>query len=311
MAFKSRMDKIRESFNASGGGGGDRDKYWNVPADKNGRESKAIIRVLPPWGKSARGFFYYQGGLHYQFRAGGRNTAIPCPEGTTDPEHKGKCPVCLFISRLKNAEGDYDKLTNAIRQSMNYWVNVLVRGQDGVEGVKVFRTNKKFIEHVLDDSDDMGDITHPITGRDIIIRRTGAGLKTRYRYRTRAEKSKAIFDEADLVSLDTDVLNWLTYDQMVQLLKDNYGEELREVGMKFGKSSKNVDAIEEDTEEEDTEEEVKPKKKSIKKKKVKKVIEEDDEDTEEENESEEDEDTEDGEEEEDEIDEDEDDEEED
>src|SRR3990172_8173408 len=177
---RADLDKIREHFQQTSGGSGE-DKWWNIKPGERGKNSKAIIRVLPPWGKSAEGFFYYTAALHYGFSIGGRNRALGCPESVG----KGKCPVCLFISRLRDGTNN-DKLILRIRQSRRYWVNMIDRAEPNE--IRIFGSNKKFVEAILDASEDpdIGDITDPKTGRDIIIIRKGSGFQTRYSYRIRA-----------------------------------------------------------------------------------------------------------------------------
>jgi hypothetical protein len=236
--------------------------------------------VLPPWGKSADGFFYYTVGQHFGFSIGGRNKAISCPESVG----KGKCPVCVFISRLKNSENpDYTKLADRIRANRRYFVNVIDREES--DKVKIYGTNKKFVEAILDASDDpdVGDMTDPQSGRDITIVRRGSGLRTRYSYRIRTKESSVDFDTKDLYQLDKEVDEWLSYDAMVDYLKSNFTEELKDVGLKFKKDKSKSSDDDEDSDED--EEEVKPKK-TIKKKKKVEIEEEEDEDIDEDDEDE-------------------------
>lgn len=270
---KSKMAKIRKHFQETGGGGDDR--WFSIKAPERGQDAKATIRVLPPWGKSAEGFFYYTVGQHFGFSVGGRNRAISCPESI----NKGKCPVCLFISRLKNSDNpDHIKLADRIRANRRYFVNVIDREEP--DKVKIYGTNKKFVETILDNSDDpdIGDMTDPQSGRDITVIRKGSGLRTRYTYRVRTKESSVDFDPKELYQLDKEVDEWLSYDAMVEYIKANFAEELREVGLKFKKSKTNSKAVIDD----DDEEEDKPKKKSKKKRVVEDEDEDEDEDTEDE-----------------------------
>lgn len=281
MAKKADLDKIREHFQKTGGGSSD-NRFWNIkPPARGEKENKAIIRVLP-WvkGVTKDGFWYYTAALHYGFRVGGRDRAIPCPE-SVDDSHKGKCAICLFISRLRDS-GKYDKITQRIRQNRRYWVNMIDRENED-DGVKVFGSNKKFIEAVLDagDDPDVGDITDSDNGRDIIIVRRGFGFNTRYSYRIRTKESAIEYDASQLVALDKDVVEWLTYEQVAQMIKDNYPDELRKIGLKFKLKEAEV---EEEDEEEEEEEVVKKKVKKLKRgnPRKKKVEDEEEEEIEEE-----------------------------
>lgn len=270
---KSKMAKIRKHFQESGGSSDAR--WFNIKAPERGQDAKATIRVLPPWGKSADGFFYYTVGQHFGFSIGGRNRAISCPESIG----KGKCPVCMFIARLKNSDdAAHVKLADRIRANRRYFVNVIDREEP--DKVKIYGTNKKFVEAILDASDDpdIGDMTDPQSGRDITIIRRGSGLRTRYSYRIRTKESSVDFDTKELYQLDKEVDEWLSYDAMVEYLKNNFAEELSEVGLKFKKSKSKAA---EDTEDDDGDDEDESPRKKIKTKNVKKKkrgVEEEDED---------------------------------
>lgn len=232
-APKSAMAKIRESFNQTAGSS---DNRWLKIAEPTRGESytRTRLRILPPWNKTtADGFFYFTAALHYGFSIGGRNRAITCPEASG----KGKCPVCEFISRLKRSDSeDHAKLALRIRQNRRYWVNCIDRAHED-EGIKIYGGNKKFIEHILDSSENAGDITDINRGRDIFIKRTGKGFNTRYSYSTDLKRSSVDVDLKDLHQLDKDVVEWMTLEQMVQALQENFKEELVEVGMSFKKKS--------------------------------------------------------------------------
>jgi hypothetical protein len=265
---RENLNKIREHFQKSGGSSDNR--WFKVKEPERGQESSVTIRVLPAWGKGAivEGvkFFYYTGAQHYGFSIGGRNRAIACPEASD----RGPCPICKFIARLKRADGSptTKKLLEGkgnIRQSRIYWINIINREEPGV--VKIYGTNKKFIETILDANDDYGDITDAASGRDITIKRKGTGFQTRYRYVVRGKESTIEYEKKDVHQLDKDVQEWMSYGDMVQALKDNYSEELAEVGMKFKdaspitKKKKKVkeeedesNSEDDDIEEEDTEE---------------------------------------------------------
>ena len=269
---KSNLDAIRKKFQESGGSS-DADKWLKIPEPEKGQPTTMRIRVLPPWGKSAEGFFYYTAALHYGFSIGGRNRALGCPESID----KGPCPVCKFIGRLKNGTGDYEKLLQSIRQNRRYWVNVVDRAEP--DKIRILGTNKKFIEAVLDacDDPDIGDVTDPSTGYDVILKRTGKGFNTRYSYRIASKSTPVKYDTKSLYSLDTEVIEWADYNSMVKYLVDNYSEELREVGLKFK-------GVKIDNDEEDET----PVKKKITKKKIKPVEDDEDEEVESEDEIEED-----------------------
>jgi len=289
---KADLKKIREEFNKSGGGG--ENKYFKVPEPGRGeKESRTLIRILPPWNDtSADGFFYYTGGLHYGFSIGGRNRAIPCPE----IGDKGyPCPICKFNNALKKSDDDsFSAISDKIYAKRMYWMNVFDRS-DPDATPKIMAGNKKMIDWVLDQEETWGDMTDLEKGRDITIVRTGKGMKTRYKYLVAKKSSVVEVNAEDLYQLDTEVLEWMSYEDMVKYLLANYGDECSELGLKFKsakakpvKKKKVVKEEEDDEEEEDDNEG------------EEQEDEEDEEDTEEEEDSDDDEEEEDNEEDEDE-----------
>ena len=275
VTHKTNLDAIRKSFQQSGGSDGD--KWLKIPEPEKGQDTTMRIRVLPPANEKAEGFFYYTAGLHYGFTIGGRNRALGCPESVG----KGKCPVCKFIGRLKNSSEDYSKLIQSIRLNRRYWLNVIDRADP--DTIRIYGTNKKFVETVLDamEDSDIGDITDPKTGYDIILKRRGKGFNTRYSYRVASKSTPVVFKSKDMYDLTTEVIEWAPYNDMIKYLMDNYSEEIREVGLKF----KGV-VIDDDTEEEEEEtvsrksKKVAVKKKAIAKKSKPVVEDEDDEEDE-------------------------------
>lgn len=265
LTYKSKMDAIRKDFADKGGISGDNKTWFKVKEPERGQSAKANIRILPPWGKSANGFFYYDSAQHFGVSIGGRNRAISCLEY----KDKGKCPVCIFINRLKGS-GDKDqaKLAERLRKNPRFFVNIIDR-DDEDKGIQLFGTNKKCIEAVLDASDDsdIGDITDPESGRNLIITRRGTGMLTRYAYRVSTKESSIEYDPKELYQLDKDVDEWMDEATIIKVLRDNFSEELKEVGLKFKhvaseddeqplklvKKGKKVEEEEEDDDSEGTE----------------------------------------------------------
>src|SRR5437870_5588949 len=146
---KSNLDKIRKDFQERGGGSSSGIQWLKIDNPSRGEATKTTIRVLPPWGKAADGFFYYETSQHFGVSIGGFNRAIPCPV----PKGKGKCPVCKFITALKNSgEKAHTKLADRLRANHRYFMNVIDRN-DADKGVQVYGTSRKFIEAVIDASD--------------------------------------------------------------------------------------------------------------------------------------------------------------
>ena len=257
---ESNLDKVRKHFLKTGGGTDDR--WFNIKAPSSGQETKVQIRVLPGWGKGAivNGikFFYWVSGQHFGFTIGGRRRAISCPEVAG----RGKCPVCTFVSKLKGSgNSEYESLIKgfgtSVDKQLRYFVNVIDR--EDPDKIKIFGTNKKFIEAMLDASDDpdIGDITDIQDGRDVVITRKGSGGQTRYKYRVRSKASSIEFNKEELYKLDKEVDEWMSYEEIVRVLKENYPNELRELGLKFvSKNKKKKKRVVEEDDEQYSEDDV-------------------------------------------------------
>jgi hypothetical protein len=227
---KTNLDKVRARYQEMGG-----DNKW-FKAKPN---TTTIIRIMPPWGPSADGSFFLTGGLHYGFSIGGRDRAIACKRVSG----KGECPVCTLVDALRNSGDDEHKeLGDRLRVRPKYWVNLIVRpkkeGEAVDEKVYMFGGNKKFIDALMSamEDSDFGDITDPEEGHDVKIKRTGAGMNdTRYEYMVRPRATPIGLDdwESKLPDLDSEVLEFMPYAEMVGHLKKNFAELLAELSLKF------------------------------------------------------------------------------
>lgn len=240
---KSNLKKIREHFKKTSGSSDG--KYFKIQGVPAGEENRKVVRVLPAWGPSAEidgmKFPYVTARQHYGFSQGGRNTTIACPE-TADTykgwsKHKFSCPVCKFSARLKSSDSKkLKKLGDRLRGNPQFYVNLIDRAEPKI--VKVYGTNKKFMDNILDAEEDILD---PETGRDIIIIRTGSTMKsTRYKYQIRLKQSPIglVNWQKKMYQLDKDVIEWRTKEEIMELLMDNYPEEMIEVGMAPSKKAK-------------------------------------------------------------------------
>jgi hypothetical protein len=257
MALKSDLDAVRKHFAASGGGDAGSVPWLKIKGAPRGSKTVVQLRIAGPWSKRAEGFFFYYLCLHYNFKIGGYPRAIPCLEANPQNPHSGNCPVCAFVGAIKNSENQelIKKLVdgkNNIRKAFNYYVNALERGKES-EGWKVWRVSKRIITMIQEGAEDsdIGDVTDSQTGRDIVVTRVGTTFTdTRYSERFKIKPSKVSYQSKELNQLDKVVPNWIDADTMKQIMKDNYLEEMREVGYGIKKKKKTklvtVDEDEED-----------------------------------------------------------------
>lgn len=256
-SHKTDLNKVRKDFQSrSGGGDGEKKNWLKIEAAASGTKTQVKIRILPAWSKKAEGNFYWLEAQHFGFMVGGYQRAITCTESL----NLGPCAVCKFIGKLKQSDDkNHLKLGDRLRANWRYFMNVYDRAD---KTVKMWGTSKKMITELLDKSEDMDiDFTDVETGHDVIITRRGSTFKnTRYSLSIRQEESVVKVDLKKLYQLDKDVNEVLSPEKIMELLKDNYLEEMQEVGMKSGKTKpklvkKAKPAKDEDEDEEDNEEE--------------------------------------------------------
>lgn len=284
--YKTNVAKVRKRLKETEG-----DKRWWKPK----YPGLYFIRVLPPWGPAAEGEFFLTGGLHYNFKIGGKRAAVPCWKTAFPPQ---RCLICEFIEALRARGSDEDEELirgkGGIRIKRKYWVNLVDRKTPGQ--IMMYGGSRKFIDTIKDalNDDDYGDITDPEDGHDIKVKREGTGFSdTEYTFTVRPKASPLGIPDwkKKVFQLDKEVIEWIPLAQTAKILRANYEDEMEELGFKIKMSkedqevSKKRKVEEEDIEsqEDDDEDEEVPKKKT------KKLIEEEeDEDTEEEDENEDD-----------------------
>lgn len=154
------------------------------------KEGKNVLRFLPP--KSAKDKNpFFKTYIHYL-----RNPAQPersgrpviCPQKTT-----GKpCILCAKVSQLRRTGNPTDKeIASDLSSSMRILANV-VDLQDSQKGVQVYEFGQVIYKELLsymrkpeEDPSAVGNFTHPETGYNVVIERTGTTKETtRYQVRT-------------------------------------------------------------------------------------------------------------------------------
>lgn len=285
---KARLDKMRKKYEETAG-----DDRW-----AKFKEGKTYIRILPPWGPSADGSFFLAGALHYQFKIGGRPRAIPCPQFSG----RGNCPICSFVDKLKNSgDDDFKKLAGDLRMRKKYWFNIILRDKDGKPipdaKIKMYGANQKFLDSIMEamDDPDTGDISDPVEGHDVVVKRVGMTMNdTRYSVTVRPRASAIARDgwEKDMFQLDEVVMEWMSEKEMLDALAKNYGDEAADLGFKLlsGKKAKKKVKDEEDDDEDDEDDDSDDDSRTSRKRSSSKKKRSRDEDDEEEDEEDEDED---------------------
>ena len=257
VTHKTNLDKVRQKLAATSS-----DKRWfNL---KDGDKKK--VRILPPWtdkGENA-GMPILTTGLHYGFKIGGDGRALPCPVFS----NRGECPVCMVLDAIENEDdSDLNIIKSRIKRKIRQYANVINR--ENPERVFVYSAGydaarnlwfNTLVEQA--EENEYGDFTDPKEGRDAMFKREGSGpTNTKYNYRLLSAPSPIGLKgwQSMLHNLDKDVIDWMSYEEMVKHLKSNFGETLAALGMSF-KTAKKAEKRKpvEESEEEEIVEEVEP-----------------------------------------------------
>lgn len=205
--FETDREAMKKAKDTLGSG-----KYWQP------KEGKNQIRILPPW--SEEGKWFLKLALHYGFKdEEDRNRAYPCLK-----EWKGtRCPACDAISELKKVDGG-QKIIKAMLPRIKCYVNLIDR-RIGEDKVFIYGVSPRIMNEILsyDEDEDYGDLTHPKTGFDLILEKTGSGLLTKYAVRIKP-KASPTGKFGDLWDLDSEVPNIITPYEMAEMLQKQYGD---------------------------------------------------------------------------------------
>lgn len=168
----SNLDKLRalkETGDKVGGGGGG--NFFKLP------DGTTEVRVLPAIDEEDA--WYYPTAYHYV-----NNKYVYCRKYMEDDD--AFCPVCSHASKLwkKYKDTNDERIAEEAKSlfaKQQFLCNVVVRNQEG-DKVAVIQMPKgvkdDLVSICLDDS--YGDITNPVKGRDIAIKRSGKNKATKY-----------------------------------------------------------------------------------------------------------------------------------
>lgn len=182
------------------------------------------VRFAPPWSKA--GTLFKLEAVHYGFKDHmGNRIMLPCRDLHSPTRD---CPVCLYIQRLGRGK-DTQSLRSEIRQSVKYNINMAVRGA-GDAGWQVWGAPKTVAKQLNDYTKMFRDLkrphyAHPDKGVDFTLSVTGEKLDREYKLLPDGAKETCPVGVAqtphDLDALVSPVP--LEYDEMVDLIKRNYG----------------------------------------------------------------------------------------
>jgi hypothetical protein len=170
-----------------------------------------VIRILPYKGNPSNPFIELY--FHYDF--GGKNFVSPMSFGDQDPIYE------FALNLRKTGDKDSYIQSKKFEPKMRTFVPILVRGEEG-EGVKYWGFGKQVYEQLLGyiADPDYGDITHPESGRDIVVEfekpengypKTSIRVKPNQSVAFDADKLKQLFSSQTLI---TDLYTPNTYSEL-------------------------------------------------------------------------------------------------
>ena len=171
------------------------DTFWFTPEGGKGNTwGKQFVRIFPPH-LSMDGSFFWGTPIHFKVGPGQQN--LPCPRRAFEQ----RCPICEKGFELRN-KGQEDAF-KSLMPSWQGYMNIVTLNEDGTATedpprLRVWSTNRKVIDMLMDEMEEHGDFTDLEKGRDVEIRRRGERFKTEYKIRLAAKASKTPF--AELVS---------------------------------------------------------------------------------------------------------------
>lgn len=165
---KAKLERLRDKLANTDLGGSS--GFWSPKQGPN------VIRILPEIGD-----------MDYFFQEVGRHNFpdkqhVYCPAFTSAGDELD-CPVCEIVQELYQA-GDKAsrKLASQLRVRKMYWMNVVVRDGDNIQGPFIYTPGVTVFSSIaaLINDPDYGDVFDVEEGTDITVEREGTGLKTEY-----------------------------------------------------------------------------------------------------------------------------------
>ncbi len=162
---KVDIQKIREDVDR-----GYKYKLWKPKTGEN------RIRILPPWSEEGR--FYRQIFVH--FRVGVDNRVVVCPRRT--PPRKGACAICEYIDAKLRSGSSIEQTEAQQMIPRHQFLYNIVDLKEPEKGVQVFASGVKIWNWLVGffNNEEFGDFTDPMTGRTVIITKSGEGRQVEY-----------------------------------------------------------------------------------------------------------------------------------
>lgn len=144
-----------------------------------------VIRILPPKiGRNSPFRVVYQHFIEIPGAASSVNFTCPRMQAKTDRLPSRYCPACTKADELRERGSPtaYELAGNFLPRR-RIFTNIISRG-DPERGVLIFPFGKQIHEQLLalrTDKDAGGEFCDPANGFDVVIKRSGTGIKTEYK----------------------------------------------------------------------------------------------------------------------------------
>lgn len=204
-----------------------------------------VIRIIPYQHNRENPFQE----LYFHYNFGGKSVLSPISFGRPDP-------IVEFAEKLKSTGNSDDwKSGKKLEPTMRCYVPIIVRGKES-EGVKFWGFGKSVYQELLGfiADPDYGDISDPVSGRDIAVEFKAAepGGKsypeTSIRVKpnqTTVTDSKDILEKLTNQPKVTDIFKESTYDEMTKMLHNWLNPESEEEAAPAKPANSNKTSIEE------------------------------------------------------------------
>ncbi len=184
-----------------------------------------------------------------------------------------RCPVHEALNTLYNGNKDDKKLAKGVNQSVEYWMAVIDRDEEGTvsePNIRILQGKKTVYKQIINqmvDDDDYDDFTDVVDGRDIRIKKSGTGLDTEWSIKPYDSEplhedeamAEAIIEANEAFNLKSKLneVNWEVIEAIYEFLT---GDEMPEW---YAEQEPSDD---DDSDDDDSDEEEAPKKKKKSKK---------------------------------------------
>ncbi len=169
----------------------------DVAANRKATEKKSVfydlkpdtttrVRVLPP--VSEDGLLFTLVSNHFKLKSDeGFGMALACLRQHGIEETGEECYLCNLSKFLRKGDKADQKVAGDIRASQRWYLQCLVYDKTeesyfGPKLVGLSRTTAEAVQDILTDQDEAGDdyFCDPDKGQDLLIKRKGAGMNTKY-----------------------------------------------------------------------------------------------------------------------------------